>query len=380
MAPPAGGRPDLSAQVGDVTRDPHPRHHRPAAQISRHRHSGAAGMLGRVQPERGQHPGPRHHPRRDRHHLARFHGAVAQPDPGEPVAGDLQAPPPSRRPPGCRARRAARPPARSAARYRGKTRHRRSTAGTSAPGATDTARAQHADRWSRTSQPWQYGQCSTSRPHRSRQPGHVGQLIGQPGGDQQPPARGTVARRPARPRSRRRAPAADHRARRDLTAVAAHLAAARASSSRGRHPVPGEAVRARRGRRVARPRRRRSPAPIAAPAPASAPRSARRHRRRSRSRRTVFSLTGHRDHLHRHHAADVPKPQTLLPIQQISERAGGGHPPPGPAPPSPFPPLQLPNDPAVTSSRCARLAYAGGRGRCHDPEHDCKETRRPYFL
>ena len=40
--------------------------------------------------------------------------------------------------------------------------------------------------WSRTSQPWQYGQCSTSRPQRSASPGTLGQLVDQAGGHQQP--------------------------------------------------------------------------------------------------------------------------------------------------------------------------------------------------
>src|ERR671932_167930 len=38
---------------------------------------------------------------------------------------------------------------------------------------------------SRTSWPWQYGQCRTSRAHRSRSPWHVGKLVTQAGGDQQ---------------------------------------------------------------------------------------------------------------------------------------------------------------------------------------------------
>ena len=34
--------------------------------------------------------------------------------------------------------------------------------------------------WSRTSQPWQYGQCSRSWPHRSTDPGNVGQFVADP--------------------------------------------------------------------------------------------------------------------------------------------------------------------------------------------------------
>src|SRR5919199_752394 len=62
--------------------------------------------------------------------------------------------------------------------------------------------------WSRTSQPWQYGQCSTSRPQRSRSPGTSGSSSTSPvvtssrraravGGDLGPPAREQLAGRHA---------------------------------------------------------------------------------------------------------------------------------------------------------------------------------------
>ena len=153
---------------------------------------------------------------------------------------------------------------------------------------TSTVGGEHADRGSRTSQPWQYGQCSTSRPHRSRSPGMSG----------------SSSRRPVVTSSRRRArrpPSARVTANRSPSA--ARTASTRPSDDRRRRRAPPRG-RPRAARPAAIPSRvrklwtpsagalrgcpRRSPAPTAGPGPASARRSVRRRRRRPPPRRSSF--------------------------------------------------------------------------------------------
>ena len=96
--------------------------------------------------------------------------------------------------------------------------------------------------WSRTSQPWQYGQCSTSRPHRSRSPGTSGSSSARPVVTSRRRARtrlpsARVTANPSPSRSRRR-----HLAGLDPAAVAAHLRAARREQLAGRRALAAQVV------------------------------------------------------------------------------------------------------------------------------------------
>ena len=143
--------------------------------------------------------------------------------------------------------------------------------------------------WSRTSQPWQYGQCSTSRPHRSRRPGHVGQLVDQPGGDQQPPRP-----RPVRPSARVTANPSPSRRGAGHLAGLDHGRRSRRTSARpvrqqlgGRRAVAGEQAVHAVGRRVARRARVDHQHRPPRPGQHQRPVQTRRHRRRSPPRRAL---------------------------------------------------------------------------------------------
>ena len=225
-------------------------------------------------------PGPRRHPRRAAHRCSRSSAtvelrdlAVHHPDP----AGRTAAPAPRR-------------PARSVVcenRVTSADHCRNSSAWCTARGLV----ASTPMAWSRTSHPWQYGQCRTSRPHRCARPGHVGELVHQAGGDQQAPGvhRPAVGERSPRSRSavRLHGLRRDHLARRRPRRRTTPPRRARSrSSSSGRRPLAAEVVVHVPGRRVARRSRRPPPGPTGGTGPAPAPRSARPRRHRRSPRRT----------------------------------------------------------------------------------------------
>ena len=158
---------------------------------------------------------------------------------------------------------------------------RRSAAGTAGPGARAIGWwPARRCAWSRTSQPWQYGQCSTSRPHRSASPGTSGSSSASPvvtssrrAGDG-----GPVGQLTAKPGS---VLAGDGRAEvtvpvTHLAAVAGHLGAADREQLGRRGAVAGQVVVHARGRGVARAAGVDHQHRRGGTAPAPAPRSARR--------------------------------------------------------------------------------------------------------
>ncbi len=109
--------------------------------------------------------------------------------------------------------------------------------------------------WSRTSQPWQYGQCRRSRPHRSRTPGRSGissrtpvvtssRRARQLGTSRETDDEGRLVQLAVGDQLERSHGAVD-----DLDAVGGDLVPTGGQQLRGRHPVAGqEAVHVRRGR------------------------------------------------------------------------------------------------------------------------------------
>ena len=234
----------------------------------------------------GVHPGADHH-RVQRHDVAR----------GEPGAGAAgRRPPrarrPRRTPRGYRARTAARARRRPARCVRCESRvtsadHcRNSSAWCTASGLV----ASTPMTWSRTSHPWQYGQCSTSRPHRCARPGTSGSSSTSPVvtsrrracdrpavRERHREARTAVrapppAPRPPRPRRPRRRTRPPRRGR-SRAAPAGWSPRGRGSCARGR---PGRCAAIRRPPR----------GPTGATGPAPAPRSARPRRHPRSPRRT----------------------------------------------------------------------------------------------
>ena len=138
--------------------------------------------------------------------------------------------------------------------------------------------------WSRTSHPWQYGQCSRSRPHRSRTPGMSGSSSLTPVATRM--RRAVSARPPAR-RTAKPGSIADDLILDELDAVAGRprpgrrRAARPAASRRG----TGTPACGRRERCVAL--RHRSRRPGVAPGRAPARRSGRRLRHRRSPRHTI---------------------------------------------------------------------------------------------
>ena len=157
---------------------------------------------------------------------------------------------------------------------------------TSAPGARAIgAVASTPKAWSRTSQPWQYGQCSTSRPQRSAQARRrPAARRSRPVGDDAGAGPWTAGRSPGSRRSRRRG-GVDHPVPDQLHAVPRDLLAADRPGTRRAACRPGSdsPACARRARCGARPRR--PPACGAGPGPGPARRSGRPRRRRPRSLR-----------------------------------------------------------------------------------------------
>ena len=110
--------------------------------------------------------------------------------------------------------------------------------------------------WSLTSQPWQYGQCRRSRPHRSRTPGRSGMSSLTPVVTSTRRAvsstpRGRRTTKDASPRSAAPIVEGHHGALEDLDSVAGDLGSTGRQQLGGRHPVAGQKAVHVRGGRVA---------------------------------------------------------------------------------------------------------------------------------
>ena len=240
-----GGRTDLRGQVGDVAGDPDAGHVGPAGRVGRDVLAGPGRMLDRAAaraPPAGR-PAPPSAARPPATSRATSR-AVGQPHAGQPVVGDLAARPTS--PSTTAMPRAASCSACSAVGAGAGVREQRDVgapaAGTAAPGApTIGPVASTPIARSRTSQPWQYGQCSDVAAPPLAQPGHVGQLVDQPGGRPAAGGRAPSGRRPAA------------RANRSPSRATVGDLAGRRPRRRTPRPRPGRAPAARAGGMPSRP-------------------------------------------------------------------------------------------------------------------------------